>query len=65
MRTKWSVTCETDLHNKLKELSLMTRIPASKLFDEAIEDLLIKHDFDKLSDEYKQNEELKRKKLKR
>ena len=31
---------------KLKKLSEITRIPVSRLIDEAIEDLLIKHDFD-------------------
>lgn len=32
-----------DNYNNLKELSNKTRIPISKLFDEAIEDLLKKH----------------------
>lgn len=46
MRTKWSVTSDYELHMKLKKLSEITRIPVSRLIDEAIEDLLIKHDFD-------------------
>lgn len=45
MRSKWCVTCDYDLHIKLKKLSEITRIPVSKLLDEAIEDLLVKHNF--------------------
>ena len=46
MRTKWSVTSDYELYIKIKKLSELTRIPVSKLLDEAIEDLLIKHNFD-------------------
>lgn len=51
MRAKWSVTSDYELHIKLKKLSEITRISVSKLLDEAIEDLLVKHDFEnKLKD---------------
>ena len=46
MRTKWSVTRDYQLSIKIKKISELTRIPVSKLLDEAIEDLLIKHNFD-------------------
>ena len=45
MRTKWSVTSDYEIYNKIKQLSVITRIPVSKLLDEAIEDLLVKHNF--------------------
>jgi len=42
-RKHWSTSTDNDLYNKLKDLSKDTRIPVSKLLDEAIEDLLLKH----------------------
>lgn len=45
MRTKWSVSSDYELYSKIKKLSVITRIPVSKLLDEAIEDLLVKHNF--------------------
>lgn len=48
MREKITMTVEYDLYVKLKKLSEMTRIPASRLFDEAVEDLLVKHEFEKM-----------------
>ena len=41
-RTRISNAMRTDLYEKLKEYSEETRIPISKLLDEAIEDLLKK-----------------------
>lgn len=48
MRRTLTVTVESSISKNLKELSEITRIPASKLFDEAVEDLLNKHRFKKL-----------------
>lgn len=42
-RKHWSTSTDHELYNMLKELSDKTRIPVSKLLDEAIEDLLLKH----------------------
>lgn len=42
-RKHWSTSTDPNLLNSLKELSDKTRIPVSKLLDEAIEDLLVKH----------------------
>ena len=42
-RTKIGSSIKTELYNKLKELSEKTRIPISKLLDEALSDLLEKH----------------------
>ncbi|APC41513.1 ribbon-helix-helix domain-containing protein [Clostridium estertheticum] len=42
-REKISNSIEKELYIKLKVLSAETRIPISKLLDEAIEDLLSKH----------------------
>ncbi|EDT87193.1 ribbon-helix-helix domain-containing protein [Clostridium botulinum] len=42
-RTRISNSIDKDLYNKLKKLSKETRIPMSRLLDEAIEDLLRKH----------------------
>lgn len=53
MRSKWSVTSDYNLHEQIKKLSEKTRIPVSKLLDEAIEDLLKKHDFVNESEEKK------------
>lgn len=41
-RVRISNSIDKELYNKLKELSEDTKIPMSKLLDEAIEDLLIK-----------------------
>ncbi len=43
-RTQWSTTTNTVLLDKLRQLSADTRIPIARLLDEAIEDLLVKHD---------------------
>lgn len=42
-RKHWSTSTDMELYEGLKELSKKTRIPTSKLLDEAIEDLLLKH----------------------
>ncbi len=42
-RTKISTTLQNDLHEKIGQLSEETRIPQSRLFDEAVELLLEKH----------------------
>lgn len=42
-RTRIGSAIDTELYNKLKKLSETTRIPISKLLDEAIENLLSKH----------------------
>ena len=42
-RTKIGSAIDIELYNKLKELSKKTRIPISKLLDEALSDLLEKH----------------------
>lgn len=43
MRHQWTVSSDYELHNKLKRLSDITRIPRSRLCDEALEDLLVKY----------------------
>jgi len=42
-RIPFSTTIDIELDKKLKELTTETRIPKSKLIDEAIKDLLVKH----------------------
>lgn len=42
-RTRYTATVDTDLVENLKDLSQKTRIPQSKLVDEAIELLLRNH----------------------
>jgi len=42
-RTRIGSAIDTELYNKLKELSENSRIPISKLLDEALEDLIKKH----------------------
>jgi len=42
-RTRMGNTLDTKLLEKLKELSAVTRIPMSRLLDEAVEDLIHKH----------------------
>ena len=42
-RKHWSTSTDYKLYEKLRALSKRTRIPVSKLLDEAIEDLLSKH----------------------
>lgn len=42
-RTKIGSAVDKGLYTKLQELSKITRIPISKLLDEAIENLLSKH----------------------
>ena len=49
-RTPVSTAVETKLFTELKELSKKTRIPLSKLLDEAISDLLTKHGLDSRGD---------------
>ena len=43
MRRSWSVTSDAGLHKQIQKLSESTRIPVSRLLDEAIEDLLEKY----------------------
>lgn len=42
-RVRWTTSVNPDLLDKFKKLSDKTRIPVSRLTDEAIEDLLFKH----------------------
>lgn len=42
-RKHWSTSTDHELYEKLKTFSEKSRIPVSKLLDEAIEDLLLKH----------------------
>ena len=42
-RKQWSTAIDKDLYEKLRLLSETSRIPATRLLDEAIEDLLVKH----------------------
>lgn len=42
-RIRLGVSVDQELAEKIKKLSEQTRIPASRLFDEAIKDLLEKH----------------------
>lgn len=42
-RVRFSSTLDKDLNNQLKDLSDKTRINISKLLDEAIQDLINKH----------------------
>ena len=49
-RKHWSTSTNHDLYKKLKKLSETTRIPVSRLLDEAIEDLLVKHNVIKKED---------------
>ena len=42
-RTKWLTATDKELLEKFRQLSAATRIPASRLLDEAIEDLLVKY----------------------
>lgn len=44
-RIRISSTINKFLYNNLQKLSRQTRIPISKLLDEAVEDLLKKHKF--------------------
>jgi len=48
MRARITLTADYELNQKFKKLSELTRIPASRLFDEAVEDLLAKHNFEEL-----------------
>ncbi|MCI9575612.1 MAG: ribbon-helix-helix domain-containing protein [Clostridiales bacterium] len=42
-RKAWSTTTDEELYALFKKLSIDTRIPLTKLLDEAIKDLLIKY----------------------
>lgn len=42
-RKHWSTSTDHDLHTMLQNLSEKTRIPTSRLLDEAIEDLMLKY----------------------
>ena len=42
-RVHWSTATDKELLEKFRQLSADTRIPASRLLDEAIEDLLVKY----------------------
>lgn len=42
-RVKWTTSVDPELLNRIKKLSEETRIPVSKLTDEALELLLLKH----------------------
>jgi len=45
-RVQFATSIDKTLRNSLIDLSKQTRIPQSKLMDEAIEDLLNKHGFE-------------------
>lgn len=49
-RKQWSTATDYELYEKLKGLSDKTRVPTTKLLDEAIEDLLVKYDIIKKSE---------------
>lgn len=42
-RTQWTTATDNELLEKFRQLSTQARIPASRLLDEAIEDLLVKY----------------------
>ncbi len=42
-KAQWSTAVDKELLEKFRELSAKTRIPMSRLLDEAIEDLLVKY----------------------
>ena len=52
-RTQWTTATDKELLEKFRKLSADTRIPASRLLDEAIEDLLVKYNI--LTKEEKKN----------
>ncbi|WP_095903616.1 ribbon-helix-helix domain-containing protein [Clostridioides difficile] len=45
-RVRFSSSTKPDLFKKLKQLSEQTRIPLTKLIDEALEDLIKKYKLD-------------------
>lgn len=49
-REQWSTATDKILLAKFRKLSKDTRIPATRLLDEAIEDLLVKHNVIKKED---------------
>lgn len=51
-RKHWSTSTDFKLYEQLRALSAKTRIPVSRLLDEAIEDLLVKHNFTFSSGEF-------------
>jgi predicted DNA-binding protein len=51
IRVPFSSKIDSELKEKLKELSLKTRIPQAKLIDEAFEDLIRKYNFEKTDKE--------------
>ena len=55
-RVRFSTSLDKDLAKRLDDLSITTRIPKSKLVDEAIEMLLDKHE-NKLKFSYKEQKE--------
>ena len=42
-RTAWTTATDNELLAKFRQLAAVTRIPAARLLDEAIEDLLVKY----------------------
>lgn len=42
-RHQWTITTDNDLYEKFREFSKKARIPATRLLDESIEDLLVKY----------------------
>lgn len=48
-RTKWCTSSDSELLKQFRDLSADTRIPASRLLDEALKDLLKK--YGKITDE--------------
>lgn len=42
-RTPWTVSSDSELLEKFRAFAKQSRIPASRLLDEAMEDLLVKY----------------------
>lgn len=42
-RHQWTVTTDNDLYEKFRKFADKTRVPATRLLDESIEDLLVKY----------------------
>ncbi len=49
-RKQWSVTTDKDLYRMFREYSEKSRIPSTRLLDEAIEDFLVKYGIMKKED---------------
>ncbi len=52
-RHQWTITTDKELYEKFRAFANKTRIPATRLLDESIEDLLVK--YGEISKENKKN----------